>query len=294
MAFPSSTSDADRARAPVAWDLVLQPRLDWFELRLSELWRYRDLIRLFVRRDFLAQYKQTFLGPLWHLLQPLLTSLLYAVIFGHMARLPTDGASPVLFYLAGVTCWTYFADSLSRTSGTFIQNAAIFGKVYFPRLAVPISVVLSNLVKFGIQLALLVAFIGVYAVRGTVVLPRESVLLLPILVLIMAALGLGLGLIVSALTTHYRDLQVLVAFGIQLLMFATPVIYPVSLFPARFRWVILVNPMASIVEAFRAALIGAGAISFPGLTYSALVSAALMTIGVMLFHRVERTVMDTV
>jgi lipopolysaccharide transport system permease protein len=249
---------------------------------------------LFVWRDFVAQYKQTILGPLWHLIQPLLTTALFTLVFSRVAQLSTDTLPPILFYMAGVTCWNYFAECLTRASGTFIQNAAIFGKVYFPRLSVPISVVLSNIIKFAIQFALFLVFMGFYYSQGATVDPNIYVLLTPVLLLIMAALGLGLGIIVSSLTTKYRDLQVLVTFGVQLLMFVTPVVYPVSMVSQQYRWLILANPMTALVETFRYAFLGAGTFDLWHLIYSGGVTFVILCIGVVLFNHVERTFMDTV
>jgi len=276
------------------WDLVIRPKTGWLDLHLADLWRYRDLTTLFVWRDFVAQYKQTILGPLWHLLQPLLTTLLFTVVFGKIAQISTDGIPPMLFYMAGVTAWTYFAECLNRTSTTFIQNASIFGKVYFPRLCVPLSVVISNLIKFAIQFALFLGFLAYFRFRGAPIHPNISILLTPIFLLMMAALGLGVGIIVSALTTKYRDLQVLVTFGVQLAMYATPVIYPLSIFPNAFRWMVILNPMAPIIEAFRYAFLGQGLFSWGYLGISAGIIAAILFLGIILFNHVERTFMDTV
>jgi lipopolysaccharide transport system permease protein len=276
------------------WDLIIKPKTRWFDLHLSDLWRYRDLTLLFVWRDFVAQYKQTILGPLWHLIQPLFTTALFTLVFSRAAKLSTDTLPPVLFYMAGVTCWNYFAECLNRTAGTFIQNAAIFGKVYFPRLSIPVSVVLSNIIKFAIQFALFLVFVGFYYSQGAAIRPNLYVLLTPLLLLIMAALGLGLGIIVSALTTKYRDLQVLVTFGVQLLMFVTPVIYPVSMISSQYRWLILANPMTAIVETFRYAFLGAGSFDPWQLIYSAGVTMVILCLGIFLFNHVERTFMDTV
>ena len=276
------------------WDLVIRPKTSWFDLHLSDLWRYRDLTVLFVWRDFVAQYKQTILGPLWHLLQPLFTTVLFTLVFSRVAKLSTDALPPILFYMAGVTCWNYFAECLNRTSATFIQNAAIFGKVYFPRLSVPISVALSNMIKFAIQLALFLCFVGYYYYQGAAIRPNMYLLLTPLLLLIMAALGLGLGIIVSALTTKYRDLQVLVTFGVQLFMFVTPIIYPVSMVSQQYRWLILANPMTALVETFRYAFLGAGTVDLWHLIYSASVTLVILCVGVVLFNHVERTFTDTV
>lgn len=277
------------------WDLVIRPKVGWFDLHLADLWRYRDLTAMFVWRDFVAQYKQTILGPLWHILQPLFTTLIFTVVFGKMAKLPTDGVPPLLFYLSGVTCWSYFADSVSRTSGTFIGNAAIFGKVYFPRLSVPLSHVISSMIKFAIQFGLFLAFLMFYWMQGAGVHPTAAIALTPLLLLLMAGLSLGAGIIVSALTTRYRDLQQLVVFGVQLMMYATPVVYPLSMIGGgSFRWLILANPMTAIVETFRYAYLGSGTFDGIYLCYSAGFTVAVLFIGVVLFNHVERTFTDTV
>lgn len=272
----------------------MRPKTGWFDLHLSDLWRYRDLTMLFVWRDFVAQYKQTILGPLWHIIQPLFTTLLFTLIFGRVAKLPTDDLPPMLFYMAGITCWNYFAECLNRSSGTFINNASIFGKVYFPRLCVPVSIVISNIIKFGIQFGLFLAFMVFYWAKGAPIHPNALVLLTPMLVLIMAALGLGVGIIVSALTIRYRDLQVLITFGVQLLMYVTPVIYPISMVSEKYRWLVLANPMSAIVETFRYAFLGAGSFEPLSLLYSAVATLIILFVGILLFNHVERTFMDTV
>jgi lipopolysaccharide transport system permease protein len=283
------------------WDLTIRPKTGWFDLHLSDLWRYRDLTMLFVWRDFVAQYKQTILGPLWHLLQPLFTTLLFTLMFGRVARLPTDGLPASLFYMAGITCWGYFSECLNRTSGTFISNAGIFGKVYFPRMCVPVSIVISNLIKFAIQFALFLAFMGFWyfklkndPMKGVSIHPNMVILLTPVLLLIMAGLGLGVGIIISALTTRYRDLQVLVAFGVQLLMYATPVIIPLSKVPEKYRWIFLANPLTSLVETFRYAYLGSGSYDPMQILYSAAATVVIVFVGIVLFNHVERTFMDTV
>ncbi len=274
--------------------MVIRPRRPWLDLRLGELWQARDLILLFVRRDFVAVYKQTILGPLWFLVQPLLTTLTFTVIFGRIARLPSDGLPPFLFYLSGTVIWSYFAACLTKTSDTFTANAGLFGKVYFPRLSVPISILISNLVAFAIQLSLFLACAAFFWWRGVAVRPHAAMLLLPVLLFLMAGLGLGLGIIVSSLTTRYRDLQHLVSFGTQLLMYATPVIYPVSALPEAYRPWMQANPLAPIVEAFRYAFLGAGTLSPTSLLYSAGFMLAVLLIGLVLFNRIEQTFMDTV
>ena len=276
------------------WDLVIEPPKGWIALHLRDLWKYRDLVGLFVRRDFVASYKQTILGPLWHLIQPLLTTLMFTVVFGRIAKLPTDNVPQFIFYMAGTTVWGYFAQCLTRTSGTFIANAGIFGKVYFPRMAVPVSVVLSQLIAFAIQFGFFLAVYGLFWARGAPVCPNWAVALLPLLLALMAGLGLGFGIIISSMTTKYRDLQVLVAFGVQLWMYATPVIYPLSAMSTNYRWLIVANPMSAIVETFRYSFFGTGTFSWAYLGYSAGFTLVLLIAGIALFNRVERTFMDTV
>ncbi len=276
------------------WDLIIRPKTGWFDLHLSDLWRYRDLVMLFVRRDLVATYKQTVFGPLWFILQPLLTTLTFTLIFGNVAKLSTDGLPKILFYLSGVTAWNYFSECLMKTSETFSANANMFGKVYFPRLAVPLSIVLSNLIKFGIQLGLFLGFYFYFLANGTAIRPTSALLLLPVLVLLMAALGLGSGIIVSSMTTRYRDLRYLVQFGTQLLMYSTPVIIPLSKLPDQYRWIMLVNPMTSIIETFRYAFLGTGTFNWSQLGSTAAATAVILAAGVLLFNHVEKTFMDTV
>jgi len=273
---------------------VIKPRTNWFNFHLKEIWQYRDLLALFVRRDFVSVYKQTILGPAWYLLQALFTTLVFTLIFGRVAKLPTDGVPPVLFYMAGVVCWNYFSQCLTKTSNTFVSNAGIFGKVYFPRMTVPISTVISNLVGFGFQLLMLILFLTYYYFTGLSINLNATLLLFPVLLLIMAGLGLGLGIIISSLTTKYRDLQYLVTFGVQLLMYATPVIFPLSFFSGKLKTLVLLNPMTSIVETFKYAFLGSGTFSWVYLGYSAAFTIVVLVIGILLFNRVERSFMDTV
>lgn len=275
--------------------MIIQPQRGLFDLRLGELWKYRDLVLLFVRRDFVSVYKQTILGPLWYLIQPLLTTITFTVIFGQIASLPTDGLPQFLFYMSGTVVWAYFAECLNKTSNTFVQNANLFGKVYFPRMAVPVSILLSNLITFGIQFGMFLAFVAFFALSGTSITPNWLwIALSPILVAMMAGLGLGFGIIISSLTTKYRDLRFLVQFGVQLLMYATPVIYPVSAIPQRFQWIIQANPMTPIVEAFRFAFLGAGTVNLGHLLYSFGFMLVVVFVGAVIFNRVEQTFMDTV
>ncbi len=276
------------------WTDVIKPQRGWLDWRFHELIRARDLIMLFVWRDFVSVYKQTILGPLWYLIQPLLTTLTFTIIFGRIAALPTDEVPDFLFYLAGSVVWSYFAECLNKTSGTFIANSNLFGKVYFPRLSVPISILISNMIAFAIQFGLFLAFVAYYWLIGSAVTPNWTVLLLPFYILVMAGLGLGFGIIVSALTTRYRDLQFLVRFGVQLAMYATPVIYPLSSIPAKYQLLIIANPMTSIVESFRYSFMGSGSINPWQLAYSFIFMLVSLVIGIMLFNRIETTFMDTV
>ena len=278
-----------------SWDLVIQPKRRILDFHTGEMWKYRDLLWLFVLRDFKAQYKQTILGPLWHLIQPAFTTIMFLLVFGRIAGIPTDGLHPVLFYMSGITIWNYFAACLTGTSNTFLANAGIFGKVYFPRLILPLSTILSNIIKFGIQFLLLLAAILFFALRDHSIYFGYSWLLIPLLILMMAGMGLGLGIIVSSLTTRYRDFSVLLVFAVQLLMYATPVAYPLSYLKNKSyaAWIVW-NPLSPIVEAFRYALFGKGTISTEGLGYSLLFMLFMLVTGLLLFNRVEKNFMDTV
>lgn len=277
------------------WSLVIRPQSNWFDMKFKELWAYRDLLFLFVRRDFVSVYKQTILGPLWFFIQPMLTTVVFTVVFGNIANISTDGVPPFLFYLSGITAWSYFADCLNKTSSTFTTNAAIFGKVYFPRLIMPISVVSSNLIKFVIQFLLFMAFLIYYLIaEDAQVQPNIYVLLMPLLILMMAGLGLGLGMIISSLTTKYRDLTFLVTFGVQLLMYATPVIIPLSEISEKYQWIVLANPMTPIIETFRFSFLGSGTTDPLHLIYSAVFTVVVLFLGVIVFNRVEKSFVDTV
>lgn len=274
---------------------LIKPQNSLFNLKLKETWRYRDLLGMFVKRDIVTIYKQTILGPLWFLIQPLLTTLVFTVIFGSVAKIPTDGLPPILFYLAGVTAWNFFAESFKNTADTFKKNENIFGKVYFPRVIMPLSIVVSGLLKFGIQFLLFVGFILYFYLSGTPIQPTwELMWLLPILIVIMGFLGLGFGMIISSLTTKYRDLIFLIQFGIQLMMYGTPVIYPLSTIPEKYQWIIKANPLSSIVETFRYLMLGTGTFQWNGLIYSALFSIVLIFLALMIFNKTEKNFMDTV
>jgi lipopolysaccharide transport system permease protein len=277
------------------WSLIIKPQSPWWDLQLGEVWRYRDLLWMFVKRDFVAVYKQTVLGPIWFFIQPLLTTIVFTIIFSGVAHLSTDGMPPLLFYLAGTIPWNYFATSLTKTSTTFTSNAHIFGKVYFPRLIVPLSVVASNLIQFTIQFLLFVVVFAWYFAWGIAIEPDWLAImaLTPLLLILMAALGLGTGIIVSALTTKYRDFTFLIAFGVQLAMYATPIIYPMSAIPEKWRWLIASNPMSAPIESFRASFVGSP-IPWIGLLVSTAVTLCLLILGVILFNKVEKSFMDTV
>lgn len=276
------------------WTEIIEPKTRLLDLRLSELWRYRDLVMMFVRRDFVANYKQTILGPIWFFLQPLLTTITYIFIFGRMAGLSTDGLPMLLFYLSGVTIWNYFSETLNKTATVFKDNAQMFGKVYFPRLTMPFSIVLSNLVRFAIQFLLFFIIWVWYLAKGYHLQPNLLIALTPVLVVLMGLLALGLGMIISALTTKYKDLIFLLTFGIQLLMFATPVIYPMSSISEEYQWIIQANPMSAIVETFRYAYLGSGTFSWLQLGYSAGVTVVILLLGTIIFNRVEKSFTDTV
>jgi lipopolysaccharide transport system permease protein len=294
MTETSTAKSGIKQTDPEKWDMIIGPQRNLFDLRLQELWHARDLIMLFVRRDFVAVYKQTILGPLWYLIQPLLTTIVFTVVFGNIAKLPTDGLPSFLFYMSGTVIFSYFASSLTKTSDTFVSNAGMFGKVYFPRLAVPVSILISNLIAFVIQFAFFLAFMVYFAVRGTPVHTNWWVLLTPVLLLMMAGLGFGFGIIVSSLTTKYRDLRFLVHFGVQLLQYITPVIYPLSAMSPKYQALIRLNPLTSVVEAFRYAYLGSGSVNFLHLGYSFAVMVVAIAIGAVMFNRVEATFMDTV
>ncbi len=276
------------------WTTRITPLQGWLDWRLHQLWRYRDLVSLFVWRDFVSAYKQTILGPAWHIIQPLLTTLMFTIVFSKVARLSTDGVPPFLFYLLGIVTWGYFANNLTKTANTFVGNAHLLGKVYFHRLVIPISISISNLITFGIQFAIFLAFLawdwfatGNLRVNGWVACT-------PLFLLMLAGYGLGGGIIVSALTTRYRDLANLVGFGVQLLMYATPVIYPASTVPERYRWIVELNPLTPLIEGIRVGFLGAGTLDLYHLGISFLVMLAVIAVGLMLFTHVERTFMDTV
>ncbi|NUY80887.1 ABC transporter permease [Flavobacterium sp. MAH-1] len=279
------------------WDLVIKGHSSLFDLKFRDVWRYRDLLRMFVKRDFISFYKQTVLGPLWFFLQPMFTTIVYTFVFGSVAGISTDGLPKPLFYLCGITAWQYFSECLTKTSTVFRDNASIFGKVYFPRLIMPLSIVVSNLVRFGVQLLLLLCCMVYFYLKGYDFGFTSAILLFPILVVMMALLGLGTGLIITALTTKYRDLTFLVGFGVQLLMYGTTVVYPLHTVQQKhpdFAWIVELNPMTGIIEAYRYAFLGSGAFDYASLFYSAVVTLVLLLAGVLIFNKTERNFVDTI
>ena len=276
------------------WDLVIEPQNDLLDLKLKDVWRYRDLLIMFVRRDTVSFYKQTILGPLWFLIQPLFTTIVFTFVFGGLAGISTDSIPAPLFYLCGITAWNYFADCTTKTSTVFKDNANIFGKVYFPRLILPLSIVVSNLIRFGIQFLLFLGILAYYGFQGADFNITWVIWLVPFLIALMALLGLGLGLIITAMTTKYRDLAFMVVFGVQLLMYATTVIYPLSAAPYGYRRIIELNPMTSIIEAFRYGFFGQGEFSMWSLGYTSLVTLMVMILGIIIFNKTEKTFIDTV
>lgn len=276
------------------WDIEIKAKETGVKFNLKEVWHYRDLLFLLVKRDFVAFYKQTILGPIWFFIQPVLTSIMFLVVFNKVAKIGTGDIPPVLFYLSGITCWNYFSESLTKTSDTFIANANIFGKVYFPRLIIPLSIVISNLMRFVIQLLLFIIVWLFYLIKGAGIAANIYILLLPVIVLLMAAIGLGSGIIFSSLTTKYRDLRFLLSFAIQLLMFATPIILPMSMMSGKYKWIIQYNPITPLMETFRFAFLGKGTFSWEGLLYASGWAVLLLLAGIAIFNRIEKQFMDTV
>ncbi|QVJ80360.1 lipopolysaccharide transport system permease protein [Prevotella sp. khp1] len=277
------------------WTMKIRPHERLWHINLGEIWRYRDLIELFVRRNIVVQYKQTILGPLWYLIQPILTVIMNMVVFGNIAKMSTDGMPQALFYMAGNICWFYFSNCLNQSSNTFTANQNMFGKVYFPRLVVPIAVVISNLLRFVIQVGLFVALYLYFFMAGSPIAPNWAILLTPLLVVMLAGLGLGFGILISSLTTKYRDFSILFTFIVQLWMYATPIVYPISMVEeGTLRTLIMANPMTSIIEAFKYATLGQGYFSWFALGYSFLFMSVLLLFSVAIFNKVQRNFMDTV
>lgn len=277
------------------WTMRIRPHERLWHIDLGEIWRYRDLTELFVRRNILVQYKQTILGPLWYIIQPILTVIMNMVVFGSIAKISTDGMPQALFYMAGNICWFYFSDCLNQSSSTFTANQHMFGKVYFPRLVVPIAVVISNLLRFGIQMGLFAVLYLYFFISGADIAVNGTLLLIPLFVVMLAGLGLGFGILISSMTTKYRDFTILFTFIVQLWMYATPIVYPISIVTDHtLQTLILANPMTSIIEAFRFAVFGQGYFSWLALAYSFLFMCVLLLFSVVIFNKVQRNFMDTV
>jgi lipopolysaccharide transport system permease protein len=276
------------------WTEEIKSEESLFSVNLKEVWHYRDLLLMLIKKDFITFYKQTILGPIWFFVQPILTMLMYVVLFGQIAKLSTDGLPQIAFYLAGITIWNYFSEALTKTSTVFKDNASVFGKVYFPRLIIPLSIVCSALMKFAIQFSLFIVVVLYYTFVTAAIQPNAWVLATPFLILLMAAFALGLGMIFSALTTKYKDLSFLLTFGIQLAMYATPVVYPISSMPEKYKWLINANPLTGIFECFRYGYLGSGNFEVYSLGMSTLLIAAILIIGVIIFNKVEKSFMDTV
>ncbi|MBC7401145.1 MAG: ABC transporter permease [Mucilaginibacter sp.] len=279
------------------WDIEITPSNNLFSLGLKDVWHYRDLLVLLVRRDFVSFYKQTILGPLWFFVQPIITILIYNLVFNNLANIGTDTVPGPIFYLSGVILWNYFSDCLTKTSTVFRDNAALLGKVYFPRLIMPLSIILSNLIRFMVQFILFVILLIIYHFAGSPIAPNLYILLFPLLMVIIAALGLGLGMIISAVTTKYRDLAFVVSFGVPLIQYTTSVIFPLSTaivkYPA-YSWVIKFNPITAVIETFRYGFLGKGTFSWGLLGYSSFVTIIILFIGIVIFNKVEKTFVDTV
>ena len=279
------------------WDTTITTDKKLLSIDLREVWQYRDLLTMYVKRDIITFYKQTILGPLWFIIQPLFTTIMFMFVFGGIAGISTDGIPQAVFYLSGLVCWNYFQDCLSKCSDTFNANQAIFGKVYFPRLVVPLSIVISNLIKMAIQFSLFLVVYIYYFASGIHFHLNEMILLIPILILMLGCLGLGLGMIISSLTTKYRDLRFLITFGIQLWMYATPVIYPLSVMKETYPnyiWVLVANPLTAILETFKYAFTGVGVFNWLYIGYSFAFTIIVLTLGIIIFNRVQRSFMDVI
>jgi len=276
------------------WTEEIKSQNTLFSINIKEVWHYRDLLLMLVKRDYVTFYKQTILGPIWFFIQPLMTTVVYLVLFGQIAKLSTDGAPQIAFYLAGITIWNYFSEALTKTSTVFKDNASLFGKVYFPRLIMPLSIVCSGLMKFAIQFGLFIAVVLYFTFINPKIEPNLWVLITPFLVLLMATFALGLGMVFSSLTTKYKDLVFLLSFGIQLFMYATPVVYPTSAMPTKFSWLLHINPLTGIFECFRYAYLGTGSFQPEDLLLSTILIGILFFIGIVIYNKVEKSFMDTV
>ena len=278
------------------WTLIIKPNSSPFKIDLKEIWRYRDLVMLFVKRDFVSLYKQTILGPLWFFIQPILTTVTFVIIFGNVAQISTDGYPQILFYLSGITLWNYFSECINKTASVFIDNASVFGKVYFPRLTVPLSIIISNLLKFLIQFSLFISVWIYFYIQGKIHPDIKLIVLItPLLIIISGTLALGTGIIISSLTTKYRDLRFLITFGVQLLMYASPIVYPLSVIKGtKYELLILANPMTPVIEIFKNIYLGGDILNMKYLAYSGVVTVIILFVGVLIFNKVEKTFMDTI
>ena len=284
-------------RTNADWDIIIEARGSLFSVGFMELWQYRDLLKMYIYRDIVTSYKQTILGPIWFIIQPISTTIVYMFVFGKLAGIPTDGIPEALFYLSGITFWNYFSESMTKTSDTFLANQAIFGKVYFPRLIVPMSITITGLIKMSLQFVVFIIIYIYFVAKGTVSKPSIYALLLPILIFILSSLSLGLGIIVSSMTTKYRDLKFLIAFSVQLLMYSTPVIYPLSVMDGKYKkfmWIIQANPLTAVLETFRFGFLGHGRFSWFALGYSLLFSSIILLFGIIVFNRVEKSFIDVI
>lgn len=275
------------------WTEIIEPQSSLLSLNLKEVWRYRDLLLLLVKRDFVTYFKQTILGPIWFFVNPVLTTLIYTLVFGNIAGISTNGTPKIAFYLSGVVMWNYFSTSLTQTSTVFTVNAPIFGKVYFPRLIMPLSIVVSNLMQFGIQFLLFLIIVVYYTFQGQLH-PNIFVLLTPVLIILMAAFALGVGMIFSSMTTKYKDMAMLLTFGVQLFMYATPIVYPLSTINDKYKYLIELNPLTAIIENFRYAFLGSGSLNIEALGYSCIMIGILLAIGTIIFNRIQKGFMDTI
>ncbi|MBN8702981.1 MAG: ABC transporter permease [Bacteroidetes bacterium] len=278
------------------WDLVIKPKSSLFDIDVKEVLKYKDLLMMFVKRDFISVYKQTILGPIWFFIQPIFTTITFTIVFGTIAKISTESIPAPLFYLAGITLWNYFSECLNKTSDVFTTNASIFGKVYFPRLVVPISIIVSNLLKLAVQFALFLGLWFYYLASDVYAIHPQYgyMILLPFLILIMALIGLGSGIILSALTTKYRDLKFLISFGVQLLMYATPIVYPLSSATGKIKMILLLNPITSVIELFKFMFLGVGSFNPMYLIYATVFSILVFVLGVLIFNKVEKNFMDVV
>ena len=276
------------------WDLTITSHRGWFELNLGEIWQYRDLLKIYIRRNIIAQYKQTILGPIWIIIPPILTTLVFTVIFGNIANISTEGLPKPLFYMAGIITWNYFSTALTSTSNSLAGNAGIYGKVYFPRIIIPLATLISSLVRYFIQLMLFFCLLGYFIINNaeSIQIQFHLIWLLPVLVILMGIQGLGFGLLFSAITSKYRDVRFLIGFGVQLLMYASPVIFPLSIVPEKYKWIILANPMSAIVESFRYMIFGVGQVSFNSILYSLIFTGGIFFMGFLIFNHMEKDFID--